>query len=364
MSELPIFKQKTGDDMPSFYELNLILEASRDPDTDKAIFQAGAHGAGRQTKKRAALPPDHPESLMDIGPSMKDRGFTSDYEKPEHIPMHKDAASYYADKGMEMARIIDNLIRQDDKAFPPNEFMPEDEIVRRLKMMKTNPDRGYSGGETVNMVPDDKIKATLDKMTTAPSAFKIVSFKPTREGRGYVMLKGKRDIKPEEETTTRPGRYANPAAAQKDVGIGGTHPVVKQLEQEAGAKLGIFKQEMAKAMQTGFGFPLMQACKNTFTILNQLEANPFVVPEKKAKYKELKVAMRQALDAFASKHGGEDALQRMRPQQGEQPMQARQSPPPGMPVKAPMPGPAKQAAPFAMAREWDEIYESVENNGW
>jgi len=345
--------------MLSFIDLCKLMESEA-----QDLFQAGAHGSGRQTKKGAALPPEHPRSLMDIGKHLepRDKGYTRQTDAPEHVPARNDAASYYASKGLELPRIIDNLIRQDDKNFPPNEFVLAKDLIDTLKTLRTQPDRGYDGGESIASSPDEQIVAALDKMTAAPAGYKILSFRPSHQGRGYVILKGKRDIQPDEETTTRPGRYANPnqLAASKGMGVGGNHPVVQNLEKEVGAKLSVFKKEIDAAMKTGFGAPLLAAYKGVFQIINQLEKHSFVQEDKKAKYAALKQQLRQVLNQFAKTHG-EESLQKVKPAiNPDDRIQASTQQPAGMPIKAPQP-----ARPdLAMAREWDEIYESVENIGW
>ncbi len=333
--------------VPSFTEyVKKMNEASGSE--AKALFDAGAHGAGRQTKKKAALPPDHPESLMDIGPALKDRGYARYSDAPEQIKLSKDAAMYYDEKGDIVSKIIDNLIRQDDNLFKPGDKITEDELIQKLKMLKTKPDAGgYRGGEDVKLVDDDKIKQALQRMVAANSAYKIITNHPMMRGKGYAILKAKRDIRPEEEATTS-ARYRNPNAAQKEMGIGGTHPVVKQGEMEIKTKIGLFKKELDRAMQTGFGVPLKQAATDLFKAINAMELNSFVQDDRKAQYKALKNQVRAMIDEFAATHG-EESLQKSKPVQPDVTFASQN--PIGTPMKAPHSIPNN----FSLAREWEEL---------
>lgn len=326
--------------------LDMLNQINEMDDTEKAIFQAGAHGAGRQTKKGAALPPDHPRSLMDIGPSLKDRGFSSSYEAPEKVKLNIDAATYYDKKGDSISKIIDNLIRQDDNLFRPGDKIGEDDLIEKLRGLTTKPDAGgYRGGEDIKLIDDEKVKSALNRMTAADPAYKILAFQPTIRGKNYTILKSKRDIRPEEEATTS-ARYANPAGKQKELTSGGIHPVVKQGELDIQNKINIFKRERDNAMQNGYGNSLKQAGAELFKALNALEQNPFVQEDRKAQYKILKSKIRNMIDTFAKQHG-EESLQKMKP------MMASPTPPVGNPMKAPHS--ANQPSPFALAHEWAEI---------
>ena len=228
----------------------------------------------------------------------------------------------------------------------------EDELIEKLKSLVTKPDAGgYKGGEDIKLVSDDKIKEALSRMTAANPAYKVIAFQPTVRGKSYVILKSKRDIKPEEEATTS-ARYANPAGKQKELGVGGTHPVVKQGELDVKNKVNIFRKELANAMQNGYGNSLKQAGTEIFKALDKLEQNPFVQADKKAQYKALKMQIRNLLNDFAKQHG-EEALSKIRPAPTGEKMMASPTPPPGTPMKAPHS--ANQPNPFALAHEWAEI---------